>query len=155
MIHLARTAVAVVLLCWMFGCATELSPQEQVRQTLEDAENFARDRNLDQLREFVSKDYMDAEGRDRRGLTQMVALYFRNTDTLFLRTRAGAIDFVGSDEAHATVVAAIADVPIDDLDLNQLSADFVRFELTLRHEGKDWKIVEANWKSISLPEFLN
>jgi len=33
--------------------------------------------------------------------------------------------------------------------------DFCRFDLTLRREGKNWKLLEANWKSVSLAEFLN
>jgi len=155
MIRIRQAATAAVLLCLLSGCGNERSPRQQVRDTLEIAAESAGDRDLDRLGGFISEDYRDAEGRDRRGLIQMVALYFRSADTLFLRKRIHTIEVVGPREAHATVVAAIADVPMTDLDLNRLSADFVRFELRFLREGKKWKLVEADWESVSLTEFLN
>ena len=147
----ATLAILSGLLC---GCGSEPPPQQQVRELLERATESAGDRDLDQLREFVSKDYEDSEGRDRRAVMQMVALYLRQTETLFVRTRIRSIEIVGSGAAEATVVAAIADVPINDLNLQRLSADFLRFELSLRLEAKEWRVVRAGWESVPLTEYL-
>jgi hypothetical protein len=154
MIRFPPAAITVVLLCLSYGCGDERSPRQQVRDTLETAAEYAGDRDLDRLSEFVSEDYRDAEGRDRRALLQMVALYFRHVDTLFLRTRIRAIEIVGSKEARATVVAAIADVPFSDLDQSRLSADFVGFDLAFRREGKEWSLVDATWESVSPTEYF-
>jgi hypothetical protein len=136
------------------ACAPE-SPEAQVRRLIERAERAAEARRLDELTELVSPRYSDGAGRDRAALTTLLRGYLAAGGTLHLLTRVDSLSAVSPERVEVRMLVATASVPISGVaDLERLSADLLRVELTMEKERRDWRLTRASWKRAGLRDFL-
>lgn len=152
---LARPLTSGLLIVLLLACASESdTPQARVRAYLAAGEAAAEDRDLLQLKEMISTQYIDRDGRDRRALTQLMAGYFLRHRGVHLLTQVERIGFAADARAQVTLLAAMAATPIADTQaLFSLHADLYRFELELAEEDGEWKLMRAEWQPAIRSDF--
>lgn len=150
-----RKLSTLVVLVMLVGVACSASPERAVRTRIDDAVALAEERALGKLRDFVSPSYHDARGHDRRELLGLVALHMRGADSRHFFVRTRSVRVTGAARAEARVMLAIADVPIaNPRALERMSAELLAVDLKLAEESGEWKVTYADWRSVSLGEFL-
>lgn len=98
--------LALAVLVFLTGCADPGSPEEQVRDTILQAELAAEARDMGAIRELVHDEYQDRSGRDRRMLINQVRLYLMARQSLELLVKINEIKFTANDFAEVDVTAA-------------------------------------------------
>jgi hypothetical protein len=139
------------------GCRRRRSPEQQIRDTVAALAHAAEKKDLKAIRNLVSERYQDAEQRDRREVLAMLRMSLMRYPSIHLATRVTAVELgpAGDAPARATVVVAMASVPMKGLeDLLRLHADVNRFDLTLIEEAPQrWVVTGATWQA-ARPEDL-
>ena len=98
--------MALVLFVLVAGCADPGSPEEQVRDTILQAELAAEARDMGAIRDLVHDEYQDRSGRDRRMLINQVRLYLMARQSLELLVKINDIKFTANDYVEVDVTAA-------------------------------------------------
>lgn len=147
--------VLVALVLTLGACSETLEPEQQVRLTLERAEQFARQRDRAELMDMVDADYADPAGRDRRAMDALLRFHFLRNRSVHLLTRVESVEITESGRATATVLVALAGQPIADLaELERLRVDLLRLELMLQRSGEYYRLLSAQWQRAGLTDFL-
>ena len=89
--------LALALFVLVAGCADPGSPEEQVRDTILQAELAAEARDMGAIRDLVHDEYQDRSGRDRRLLINQVRLYLLALQSLELLLKINDIKFTATD----------------------------------------------------------
>lgn len=130
------------------------TPEERVRRALAAAERAAEERDAAAAKRFVSAAYADRHGRTKRDIDGIIALHVLRHRSAHLLTRIARIDFAAEGAARVIAWVAMTGRPVGGVEeLAGLRADLVRFELELRDEDGEWKVVDADWRRASLGEF--
>jgi hypothetical protein len=137
------------------ACKKPLSPEQQVRAAIAEAEQAAADKDLKRLGALVAEHYADPDGNDRTAVLNVLRLQFLRAGSVHLFVRVSHVELPGPDQARAVVYVALASVPVPSPDdLVRLNADLYRFELQFEREGKTgWRVLSARW-SQARPEDL-
>lgn len=107
------------------------------------------------LKEHVSENYKDGDGRDRQALTQLLTFHYmrHRSHHVFSVVREVAMD--GDEDANVTALAALAGQRVDaPSDLANISANLFRFRFTLRKEDGDWRCIRTTWERALAADFL-
>jgi hypothetical protein len=154
----ARLAVlfCVLLISGLVACGGEpATPEERVRAWLWAGETAAENGRLRVLMEMISARYKDGEGRNRRGVVQLLAGHFRRHRSIHVLTRIERIAFPTQGQAQVVLYAAMAASPIEGAQsLTNMRADLQRFELDLADEDGEWKLLSAAWRPASTQDFI-
>jgi hypothetical protein len=125
-----------------------------VRAVVAALEDGAEARDADALRERVSERYRDARGQDRRAASALVAFHFLQNRSVHLLVRVREVAIAPDGEARVDALVAMAGVPIPAPEaLAGLRADLHRFDLRLREEDGEWRVVWADWQPATLDDF--
>ncbi|MBA7631278.1 hypothetical protein ES703_38808 [subsurface metagenome] len=99
--------------------------------------------------------YVDDRGHNKRSIEGLLRVYLLRNESIYLLTRVKSIDFPLDDHATASVIVAMAGVPIASAgQLLTIDVDMHRFDLTLQRRDDDWQVVLAQWRRASAEEFL-
>lgn len=153
--RLARALVLAALVLTLAGCGDD-SAEARLRQVIAQAEQTVETRDLAGLAAFVSRDYRDEQGLDKRGIVRVLIGYLLRHRNIHLFSRIQAIDWQ-DDQRHAQVMllVAMADVPVDSMQtLRSLRADLHRFELRFIDGADGWQLTSARWRRARLDEIL-
>lgn len=143
------SCVAPVLL--LLACGGGPAPEEQIRERIGEGVEAAENRDLGALRRFIADDYADPQGRDKRAIEGMLALYLRQSESLHLFPVIRSVTLASESRAEATVLLGMAGRPIhNEAELRSLQADLYQIDLVLVRESKEWKVVEAFWEQVSV-----
>jgi hypothetical protein len=147
-----RTYLLLLMLSLVQGCSEEsLSPEEQIKQTIEQAVEAAENRSAADLGELIDEKYLDQRGLHKKKLTDLIRLMFFKHKNIFLFTRIESIDFPSANVANATVQVAMAGSIISDVNaLASLRAKMYTFELVLIKTDEQWLLQQASWKRAAL-----
>lgn len=105
------------------------------------------------VRAAISRNYSDAEGRDRQTLDGVIRLSLVRHRPLHLYARIPTVEVIGNDRATAVVYAAMAGSKVDaPADVARLSASLYRFDLTFELERGEWRVRSAAWRPAELSE---
>lgn len=149
-----RLRIALLALATAACGGGDATPEARVRSTLAAIEAAAEARDVAGVKEHVSESYRDAAGRDRRAVGALAFAHFQRNASVHLLTRVSALEIPAPGEARAEVLVAMAGRPIPSVEaLPALRADLYRFELTLRDEDGDWRVVAAQWRPATLQDF--
>jgi hypothetical protein len=149
----ARAALAVLLCAG--ACADRDAPEDRVRAVLASLEEAAEARDAAAMKEHVSERYRDARGQDRQAVAALVTFHFLRNRSVHLLTRVGAVTIAEPGEARVEALVAMAGAPIPSPEaLVRLRADLYRFDLDLREEEGDWRVVSADWRRAALQDFF-
>lgn len=147
--------IGLLLLALLLGaCGSEQEdPEAQVRAVLEQGETAIEGHDLDTLRDLISDDYDDEQGKDKRSVMQLIRYYFLTNRSIYLLTQIEALTFPEPARAEVVMRVGMASRPGEGvLDWSFFRADIYRFDFTLAREGGAWKVVGATWRRASLDE---
>lgn len=84
----------------------------------------------------------------------IVAFHFLQNRGIHLLTRVSEVAVAPPGEARAVAFVAMAGTPIDSAaTLADVRADLWRFDVTLREEDGEWRVVRADWRPASAEDF--
>jgi hypothetical protein len=147
--------VAALLLLPLAGCQKRESPEQQVRALIARAEAAAEARRAGELRGYLSEQYRDEEGRDKRALEAVIRLTVLRHESIHLLTRISEVSVPQAGRARAVVHVAMAGQPLASVgEIAPLNADLHRFELDFVQENGEWKVVSARWRRAEPADFL-
>jgi hypothetical protein len=136
-------ALALSAFVVLAGCGRELSPEQQVRDTIAAAEKAAEDRDAGALLDLVSERYSDDRGRDAEALAQYVRGYLLMHPSIHLVTRIESIEFPYRDLAKVRV--AVGSLAREDAGATlDLAADVNEIEIEMIREGDEWRVTRAS-----------
>jgi hypothetical protein len=153
----ARLSVLfIVLALAATGCRrSRLSPEEQVRKTLDAVVAAVRERNIKPVAASVSEQYTDSDGNDKKQIVAQVRVQFLLHPNLYLIAKITSVECPEPGRASAVVYAAMASVPAGGLpDLRNFSAEVYRFELTLADDDGTWRVRRAAWNPATVKDLL-
>ena len=138
------------------GCRGErTTPEAEVRAQISSAVSAAEQKNIGTLKDLISEKYADEQGQNKRAAERLLQLHFLRNQTVHLYAHIQSVRLPRPDHAQATVLVAMAGVPIASAqDLPLLRADLHRFEIDFVREGKIWRVQRAAWQRAEPGEFL-
>ena len=143
--------VLVVMLLVLQACSdNQMSPEDEIRQYIQNGMEAAESRDASNLSELVHPNYLDPKGYGRNQLEKLVKLYFFRHKNIHLFTKINEIDFLSPEEAQVTMHVAMAGTIISDVSvLPDLRARIYKFELTLVKDDS-WLLQEASWSPAAI-----
>ncbi len=155
---LAAAAVAAAAIAALVALRLGREPpsdEARIRALFEDAARAAEEKRVGDAVAGVSERFRGG-GLDRQGVKQLVAFHVLRGEWVSVSI-AGARIAVAGDAARATVDAVLARGSGKGKALEALvpgEATAHRFACRLEREPDGWRVVEAEWRAIGLPEAL-
>jgi hypothetical protein len=148
-------AAAVLALLLSAACGgPEGTPEAQIRELVDRAEQGAENHEISVFRASLADDYRDNHGYDRRTVLRLIQGILLRNQQIHLFSVVRDIR-VQADTAEARVLVAMAGRPIESADaLLNVRADLVRFDVQFVREGNDWLVRAADWQRAELDDFL-
>ncbi|HEY6644529.1 hypothetical protein [Povalibacter sp.] len=128
------------------GCSDSDSPESQVRRTIDAMEMAAKARDVGDLMDFVAADFRDGYGQGSDELRRYMQGYFIANQSIHLLTRIEGIEFPHPDEARLQVTVGMVGREADAANAWSLAADVYDFDVTMRKQGDDWRVIHAKWQ---------
>ena len=136
------------------ACGPPQSAEEQIRAGLNQLETAAQERDAGVLLDWISDDYYDSQGRDKKALRAIVRIHLLRNHHLYLHKIIKQID-VAESRATVTVLVAAAGEPIDGSTVWSIcKRSCLRFDLELTQDGDEWRLSAAKWRRIPAHHFL-
>jgi hypothetical protein len=130
------------------ACTPSATPEQRVREFLGRAEKAVENSDMRTLRGYVSQQYSDADGRDRRAIDAILRIQVLRHESIHLLTRIERIEFPEPSRAEVDIYVAMAGRPIADASqLAAFRANVYRFQLTLMDEDSEWRVLHAQWQT--------
>lgn len=92
---------------------------------------------------MISASYADARGNSRDEIDRTLRILFLREDGIKVVTHIEDIEVYDDTAAKITLTTGVAGS--SDTSLLGISADAVRFEYELEHDGDDWLLTGARW----------
>lgn len=146
-------ALALLTLC---GCGrAPETPEDQLRQLIQEAEAAVESRHLSDLTVLIDPAYTDAEGRNFYQLRGMIAGYFFRHPSIFVISRVDRIELTGDAAAKVLLYAGLAGSAQEAAGpLSGWRANLLRFELDFRRNAAgDWRLHSADWRPATREDF--
>ena len=143
-----RSALFVLAALLLAACSSEpdVSPEQQVRDTLEAIEIAVEARSLSGIMEHVSDDYQDHRGQTKKDVARLMQLQIIRNQNITIFTRIKSID-IHDGIAGVELSSAMASRAIDlSIESNRLKADTAKFSLVLTKEGNQWQVQSGSWQ---------
>lgn len=143
-----RSALFVLAALLLAACSSEpdVSPEQQVRDTLEAIEIAVEARSLSGIMEHVSDDYQDHRGQTKKDVARLMQLQIIRNQNITIFTRIKSID-INDGIAGVELSSAMASRAIDlSIESNRLKADTAKFSLVLTKEGNQWQVQSGSWQ---------
>ena len=104
---------------------------------------------------MISEQYADERGRTRGDIVAVAMRYFLANKKIHLLTRIKEINVLSEKKALLVLYVAMSGQDVQGADsLLNMQADLYRFDLELVLEGRDWRIIRADWHSAIRDDFL-
>lgn len=143
--HGIGLSLAVFLGAAPLGCGKTPDAEREIRQWLARGEAAVAAEDRRELMTMVAPAYADARGNGRKQIDHMLWLLFLRQDKVKVLTRVEAIDVYGDSAADVRLTSGLVG---SDESLLGFSAEALRFELELKHDGEDWQLIAAHWTEL-------
>lgn len=140
--------IGLMLTCLLLtACGgDELSPEENIKNTITLMEQAAEDRSLSRFMEHVSKQYGDHEGNTNKAIAQYVQLNFIRNQSINIFSHIQSIEI---NEASASVEMSVA-MGAKEQDLSdestRLKADTMHFSILFNKINDKWLVKSVSWR---------
>ena len=141
-IRLSFAALAGLALA---GCGPEPDAEREIREWLARGEAAIAAEDRRELMSMIAPAYADARGNGKEEIDRMLRLLFMRQDDIRLVTRVAGIDVYGDSAAEVRLTTGVAGSNQSRLGF---SAEALRFELELEHNGGDWLLTAARWSEL-------
>ncbi len=141
-------AAIFLLIVLVSGCSSDpdLSPEQQVRDTLAAIETGVEARSLSAIMEHVSENYQDHRGQTKKDVTRLMQLQIIRNQNINIFTRIKSIE-INNGVASVELSSAMASRAVDlSIESNRLKADTAKFSLVLTKEGNHWRVQSSSWQ---------
>lgn len=143
--RLTSFTLVLALAACLASCGDAESPEQQIRQVIQQMEKAAEARDVGDLVQHLSSEYRDKNGLDSQAAARYARGYFIANQSIHLLTRIEEIEFPFQDEARARVLIGMVGTDADAAGNWDLAADLVEFNIALRQEDGEWKVSFAEW----------
>lgn len=153
----SRALLVILLLTSAIACSEDpRSPEEHVRTLLDEAEQAAEAKEIKIIKEMISENYADTQGRGKEDLKQVLAYHFLRNQAMHLTTRIDSITLLPSGEVDGVLYVAMANTPISSMEeLANLRAAMYRFDFRwVEEEKNDWKLIQSSWRRANNIDFF-
>lgn len=137
-----RISIALSLVAFAAGCAPPPDAEQALREWVERGEAAANREDRRELVSMISPAYADGRGNDREEIDRVLRLIFLQQEDVTVVTTIEEINVYGETAADMLLTTAVAG--FDDSRFG-FSADVVRFQFALEHDGEDWLLMDARW----------
>ncbi|MCP3668498.1 MAG: hypothetical protein GY696_39450 [Gammaproteobacteria bacterium] len=147
----------LLLLLLVTGCSGDPeTPEARIRAMIAAGESAVEERSLGEIKALISPDYKDANHLDRRGVVRILAGYFLRNKSIHLLTQIDAVELPTPETARVRLYVAMAGQPVAGLQgLSNIRADLHRFDLDLKQEEGEWRVISGQWQRAAKADFLN
>jgi hypothetical protein len=153
---LRRLLPLLVLL--LAGCGGQQdNPEAQLRAAIAEVEQAVEARSLKQAAAYISPDYRDGRGYDRRADTRLLLGYLHRHRNIHLLTRISELQ-LAADGGSAVVqlYVAMTGVPVESMEsLVNIHADLYRFDLQFKVGDEGWQVTRATWQRATSDDLLD
>lgn len=141
-----RSTMPLILIGLLQACAGP-DPGEELSALVAAAEKAAEERDTGYFRRVVSDDYVDADGRRKQDLIDYLRIYFLANTDIEVLNRVDQVQVFGDDAAELTLQSALIGRGRGRSALG-FDGNLYRIDLELVREGRDWRIIGADWERI-------
>ncbi len=124
------------------GCTPPPDAEQALRDWVERGEAAANREDRRELISMISPAYADSRGNSREEIDRVLRLMFLRQENVTVVAHIEEINLYGETAADMMLTTAMAGV--SDATLG-FSADAVRFQFELEHDGDDWQSMSARW----------
>lgn len=124
------------------GCAPEPDAEQALREWVDRGEAAANREDRRELVSMISPAYADARGNDREEIDRVLRLMFLQQEDVTVVAHIEEINVYGDTAADMMLTTAMAG--FNDSRFG-FSADAIRFQFELEHDGSDWQLTSARW----------
>ena len=143
---------AVAVFVWTGRSRGKQSAEELLLAAVQELARAATERDTKAIARWISKDYRDAEGRDRKTLLQMLSLRFRagGVITVFVLDKDVTVQHgVTPLRGALDVLAVLARIKAASLsELRPEAVQAMRFAVQVQQADGRWGIVAAEWAPV-------
>lgn len=125
------------------ACSPPTDAEAAIREWVARGEAAAEAEDRRELMNMISTSYADARGNSRDDIDRTLRLLFLREDGIKVVTHIEEIEVYDDTAAKLTLTTGVAGS--SDTSLLGISADAVRFEYELEHDGDDWLLTGARW----------
>ena len=128
------------------ACSQELpSPEEMVRERIEEGREFAANRKIDQLVGMVTDDFTASRGITRENLPTWLARFYLTTRSpqVLVRIRGITADW---QTAKATLLMGTANLSLEEMDFDNFRGRLLHMEIDFRFVDEAWMVSRIEWR---------
>ena len=128
------------------ACSQEFpSPEEMVRERIEEGREFAANRKIDQLVGMVTDDFTASRGITRENLPTWLARFYLTTRSpqVLVRIREITADW---QTAKANLLMGTANVSLEEMDFDNFRGRLLHMEIDFRFVDEAWMITHIEWR---------
>lgn len=152
--HRVFLVAAVVCLLLFSSCSSPPTPEEQIHQFIDTAEEAVEDGKIRKIYPLVSDTYDDGKRNKRELMNYLVYQVLRNK-SVYLFTSVSSIEFSKEDTALVEVITGMTGAPAESkFELLNLQAQVYSFSLTLSREDEEWRLISASWQPAELTDLI-
>ena len=147
-----RLLVAMLALL-LVACSQEIpSPEEMVRERIEEGRELAANRKTDELVGMVTGDFTATRGITRENLPTWLARFYLTTRSpqVLVRIREITAD---TQTAQATLLMGTANVSLEQLDFDNFRGRLLHMVIDFRFVDESWMVSRVEWRD-ARPEDL-
>lgn len=138
--------VCLNLILLAAGCRRS-TEEDRVKAVITTIQKAAEEKDIGEVLEHLSKTYRDPQGHDYNGIKGLLLMYFyRHQRVSIYIPGIEAIVTEASARAVFEAVLTGAGTPESRPGMLPEALGVYSFDLTLKKEGKDWKVLSAAWQ---------
>ena len=150
----AATRLLVAMLTLLLvACSQEIpSPEEMVRERIEEGRELAANRKTDELVGMVTGDFTATRGITRENLPTWLARFYLTTRSpqVLVRIREITAD---TQTAQATLLMGTANLSLEQLDFDNFRGRLLHMVIDFRFVDESWMVSRVEWRD-ARPEDL-
>ena len=151
----APKLLIALLVLLLAACSQEVpSPEEMVRERIEEARDFAANRKIEQLVGMVTDDFTASRGITRENLPTWLARFYLTTRSrspqVLVRVREINAD---RQTAQATLLMGTTNLSLEQLDFENFRGRLLHMEIDFRFIDETWMVSRVEWRDAT-PEDL-
>jgi hypothetical protein len=139
-------AAAGCLFAFVPGCHQE-TEQDKVKKVITSVEKAAEERDVKEIITSLSRTYRDSQGNDYDSIKGFILGYFFRYQKVHVYIPDIVISVEGAS-AKAEFQAVLTGSPSGSATMVPESLGMYAFEVSLRKEEKEWKVVSASWNRV-------
>jgi len=147
--QIRRTFIILIISILFVSCSSDNeSPEQQIKNSLKAMEIAAQERSRSDFMKYVSDDYFDAHGNDKKAVMGLLQLLFLRNQKIHIFTLIRSIE-VNQGIAKVELATAMTSRDIDlSQESNRLKADTQRFTISMKQKKNTdlWLVESASWE---------